>query len=82
MGTQKISFQITSRKVANDNGEVYVGYGFRVFDENTDEELFSADDLSREESSVMELIELIRQNDVCPCHFMDVVEDFLTLLCN
>ena len=77
MDLQKIGFQITSREVANDGGEAYIGYGFSVCDENTGEELFSADDLSCEETNVMELVELLRRNDVYPCHYMDVVEDFL-----
>jgi len=77
MNLQKIRFQITSQKVADGGGEAYIGYGFSVCDENTDEELFSADDLSCEETSVMELVELLRRNDVYPCHYMDVLEDFL-----
>jgi len=78
MNMQKIRLQLTSRQTADDSGKTYIGYGFTAHDEDTNELLFSVDDLSGEEDDVTGLIELIRSNDIDPCHYMDVVADFLS----
>jgi len=78
MNMQKIRLQTTSQEILDDSGETYIGYGFTAHDEDADELLFSVDDLSGDENDVTGLIELIRSNDVYPCHYMDVVADFLS----
>jgi len=78
MNVQKIRLQLTSQQTTNDSGEAYISYGFTAHDEEANELLFSVDDLSGSENDVTRLIERIRSNDVCPCHYMDVVADFLS----
>ena len=60
----------------NENDETYVGYGFTAYRGDSNEVLFSIDDLSVDANEVQKLIDLIVDNDVSPAHFEDLIEDF------
>ena len=62
----------------NEDGEHYTAYGVDVYSAAQGRQIFSAEDLSSDRDAVEAWIRTLRQSDVSPVHFPDLVEDFLT----
>ena len=69
---------LRSGRYTDEEGETHTGYGFAVFADPDKPAIFTADDLSTEREAVEALIRTIRDADVAPVHYADVVDDFLS----
>ena len=75
---EKVVLELLSGEYTDEDGDTHSGYGFAAYRQTDTAPFYAAEDLSCEREAVEELIRLLRDEDVSPVHYDDVVEDFLT----
>ena len=78
METETIVLELLEGEYADEDGNTYSGYGFAAYRQTENVPFYAAEDLSSDREAVEGLIRLLRDEDVSPVHYADVVEDFLT----
>ena len=66
-----MQYQITKKRMIDDQGAGYTGYGIRAG-------LLVAHDISLSRKEVEELVDLMNHHQLALCHFWDVLEDYLS----
>lgn len=72
-------FKIVNGDYVDDEGGATEFFGIQAFSSSSGDELFNLPDISSDRRSIEKLVNVLSENGVQPCHFLDVIEDMFWL---